>query len=75
MLLKIIKIILIGNIDFESQQLSKDTLNILAVINYKFWTKDAEHKKWLLSQYRKNEELRRNNKTGQPFLLKLKKWD
>lgn len=26
------------------------------MINYKFWTKDTEHKKWLLSQYKKNEE-------------------
>ena len=30
------------------------------MINYKFWTKDEEHKKWLLSQYKKNEELHKN---------------
>jgi hypothetical protein len=33
-----------------------DTLNILAVINYKFWVKSKEHKNWLLNQYKKNEE-------------------
>lgn len=30
------------------------------MINYKFWVKDEEHKKWLLSQYKENEELHRN---------------
>ncbi len=42
---RIIKNILIGNVDLENQQLSKDTINILAVINYKFGVKDDEHKK------------------------------
>ena len=37
------------------------------MINYKFWTKDAEHKKWLLSQYKKNEELRRNIEVKELF--------
>lgn len=37
------------------------------MINYKFWTKDAEHKKWLLSQYQKNEESRRNIETKELF--------
>jgi len=37
------------------------------VINYKFWTKDIEHKKWLLSQYEKNAESRRNIEVKELF--------
>lgn len=37
------------------------------MINYKFWTKDAEHKKWLLGQYKKNEESRRNIEVKELF--------
>lgn len=43
-------------IDFKKQNLSKRTLNILALINLKYWTKDEEHKKMLLKKYRENEE-------------------
>lgn len=70
MLKRIIKNILIGNIDLEKQQLSKDTINILAVINYRYWVKSEEHKKWLLSQYKKNEELNRNIEIKELFLNK-----
>lgn len=37
------------------------------MINYKFWTKDVEHKKWLLNQYKKNEESRRNIEVKELF--------
>lgn len=51
----------------ESQQLSKDTLNILAIINYKYWVKNEEHKKWLLSQYKKNGKLHKNIEVKELF--------
>ena len=44
------------NVDLKNQNLSKETINILAVINYKYWVKDEEHRKQLLDKYRQNEE-------------------
>lgn len=43
-------------IDLKEQTLSKKALNILALINLKYWTIDEEHKQKLLKQYRENEE-------------------
>lgn len=43
-------------IDLKEQNLSKKTLNILALINLKYWTKNEKHKQELLKQYRRNEE-------------------
>ena len=57
-----------GNIDLKDQHLSIDTLNILAVINYKFWVKDQEHKKWLLNKYKANGDLRKNMNV-KPFFV------
>ena len=48
------------NINIQEQKLSKDTLNILAIINLKYWVNDEEHKKWLLKQYKKNGKINNN---------------
>ncbi len=37
------------------------------MINFKFWVKDEKHKKWLLSQYKKNEELHKNIEVKELF--------
>ena len=43
------------NIELGEQHLSSKTLDILAVINLKYWVEDEKHKKELLEQYRNNE--------------------
>lgn len=44
------------NVDLKEQKLSKKTLDILALINLKYWTKSEEHRKRLLKQYSENEK-------------------
>lgn len=44
------------NVDLKEQKLSKKTLDILALINLKYWTKSEEHRKRLLKQYSDNEK-------------------
>ena len=43
------------NVELSEQHLSRKTLDILAVINLKYWVEDEKHKKELLEQYRNNE--------------------
>ena len=44
------------NIELKEQNLSKDTINILALINLKYWVKDEEHKNSLLEIYKENDK-------------------
>jgi len=44
------------NVDLKEQKLNKKTLDILALINLKYWTKNEEHRKRLLKQYSDNEK-------------------
>lgn len=44
------------NVDLKEQKLSKKTLDILALINLKYWTRNEEHRKKLLKQYSENEK-------------------
>lgn len=44
------------NKPLEEQNLSKETLAILAVLNYNYWCKDEEKKKQLMEQYSNNEK-------------------
>ena len=58
--------------DLKEQKLSKKTLDILALINLKYWTKSEEHRKELLMKYRENgrkleEELARQYSTDNLF--------
>lgn len=39
----------------ENQNLNRETLSILAVLNYKYWCKDENKKKELMEQYVENE--------------------
>ena len=41
----------------EEQNLNKETLSILAVLNYNYWCKDEERKKQLINLYSKNENI------------------
>ena len=41
----------------EEQGLKKETLSILAVLNYNYWCKDEERKKQLIEIYSKNENI------------------
>ena len=43
------------NVPLSKQNISKRALSILAVINYKYWCIDEEHKAKLLEKYKKNE--------------------
>ncbi len=43
------------NVPLSEQNISKRALSILAVINYKYWCIDEEHKAKLLEKYKKNE--------------------
>ena len=45
------------NVDLKEQELSKKTLDILALINLKYWTKNEEHRKRLIKQYSDNEKI------------------
>ena len=42
-------------IPLGKKNISKRALSILAVINYKYWCTDEEHKERLLEKYKKNE--------------------
>jgi len=44
-----------NNIPFEEQQLKRSTISILAMLNYNYWCKDEEHKRYLLNKYNENE--------------------
>lgn len=41
-------------VPLKEQKLSKKTLDILALLNLKYWTKNEEHVERLLKQYREN---------------------
>ena len=41
-------------LDFESANLSKKTIDILALINLRYWSKDDKHRKELLKNYKNN---------------------
>lgn len=41
--------------DLQGQILSPRTLNILALINLKFWVENEEHKQIILARYKENE--------------------
>lgn len=47
------------NVELSEQNLLSKTLDILAVINLKYWVEDENHKKELIEQYRNNEILNR----------------
>ena len=40
----------------SKQNISKDAISILAMINFKYWVKDEEHKKSLLNRYKANDD-------------------
>ena len=40
----------------DAQDLNAETLNILALINLKYWVESEEHKKELLAKYKENEK-------------------
>lgn len=42
--------------ELEDQNLDVQTLNILALINLKYWVESEEHKQELLAQYKENEK-------------------
>ena len=44
------------SIPLQKQNLNKMTLNILAIINLKYWVNDEEHKKELLEKYKQNNK-------------------
>ncbi len=46
---------IIPNRPLEEQNLKKETLSILAVLNYNYWCKDEKHKEELLKLYSENE--------------------
>lgn len=43
------------DIPFEEQELKRNTICILAMLNYNYWCEDEEHKKYLLNKYNENE--------------------
>ena len=68
------------NVDIKEQNLSKETINILAVINLKYWVKDKEYKERLLKKYMENEEkfnrnLNTNIQLNDLFIDKNKQFD
>ena len=44
------------NIPLQKQNLNKMTLNILAIINLKYWVNDEEYKRELLEKYKQNNK-------------------
>ena len=44
------------NKPLEEQNLKEETLSILAVLNYNYWTKTEKHKSSLMNLYTKNEK-------------------
>ena len=46
---------IVANKPLKEQNLKKETLSILAVLNYNYWCKDKSHKKELLDLYTENE--------------------
>ena len=51
------------NRNLQEQNLSKDALSILAIINLKYWVKDEKHRKVLLRKYKNNGENIHKNST------------
>ena len=45
-----------ANKSLKEQNLKKETLSILAVLNYHYWCKDEENKKQLIKLYAENEK-------------------
>lgn len=43
----------------KEQNLSKKTINLLALLNMKYWTKKSKHKEKLMNSYKNNEILYR----------------
>ena len=41
-------------LDFENANLSKKTIDILALINLRYWSKDEKHRRELLKNYKNN---------------------
>jgi len=52
------------NEDLKKQKLSKKTLDILALINLKYWTNNKEHKQRLIKQYNENEKRIQDERTA-----------
>ena len=48
---------IIADKPLEEQNLTKETLAILAVLNYNYWCENEEIKKELLDKYKENEEI------------------
>ena len=46
---------ILSDVPLEQQNLNKETLGILAVLNYNYWCKDENRKKELLELYSENE--------------------
>ena len=56
----------------SKQNISKDAISILAMINLKYWVKDEEHKTSLLNRYKANDDSLMNIENNYLFKLTYK---
>ena len=43
-------------VDLDKQNIQKDSLTMLAIINYKFWTQNEEEKRELFNLFKNNQK-------------------